>query len=154
MREEPSGTIDQPQTKKSKRSQTISLVLLAGAAATAFGLGHLDPSQEDEDVLVYAGSDACIAERIRSDAECRSEYETARAAYPTAAPRYSDRTGCESHHGPDHCVAGESVTEAARGRFLPRMAAYMIGRRAEQGFAPQPVFEHAPRDAAQAHSGG
>lgn len=135
--------IDGSRTR-SKRSQTVSLVLIAGAGAAALGLGSLDPSQREEDVLVYADAAACAAEAIRPAEECRSEYAVARAAYPTAAPRYASLPDCEGHHGPLHCRPGGEVSEQARDRYLPRMAGYMIGRRAAQGLAPQPVFDHAP----------
>lgn len=149
------------QRTRSKRSQTVSLVLVAGAGAAALGLGRLDPSQREEDVLVYADAAACTAEGIRPEAECRDEYAIARQAYPTAAPRYASLVDCEGHHGRDHCLPGSEVDGSgsveARPGFLPRMAGYLIGRRASQGIAPQPVFDHAPRSghaaAATGHGG-
>ena len=91
------------------RSQTVTLVMLAGAGAAALGLGHLDPSQDEEDVLVYANPEACIAGRIRMEADCRSEYLAARAIYPESAPRYATLLDCEAHHGAHHCLPGASV---------------------------------------------
>lgn len=144
--------------RTSKRSQTVSLVLLAGAGAAAIGLGSIDPTQREEDVLVYADSEACILAKVRTEADCRSEYVRARAAYPRVAPRYASLAECERHHGPAHCVQGDTVTEDARDKALPRMAAYLIGRTPQQEIEPQPLFEHAPRDqASQAgvtHAGG
>ncbi|GEP00989.1 DUF1190 domain-containing protein [Methylobacterium haplocladii] len=135
-----------------KRSRTVSLVLLAGAGVAAFGFAHFDPSQDEEDVRFYAGPSDCIDARLRSSAECLSEYETARALYPTAAPRYASSGTCEAHHGLGRCVTGESVTEAARGQYLPLMAGYMIGLTADQNLPPQPVYDHAPQG--EALSGG
>ena len=130
-----------------KRSRTVSLVLVAGAAAAALGLARLDPSQDEEDTLVYPSAEACAVEGVRPASECDADYATARAAYPAAAPHYPDLAACESHHGPGHCVAA--------GTYVPRMAGYLIGRRAEQEIAPQPVYEHAPDAAyASAHGGG
>lgn len=139
-----------------KRSRTVSLVLLAGAGVMAYGLAHLDPSQDEEDVRVYPGPSDCINARLRDAPDCQSAYETARALYPTAAPRYASTGACEAHHGPGHCVAGESVTEDARGQFLPLMAGYVIGAAAAQNLPPQPVYDHAPQDEAHAgtHGGG
>jgi uncharacterized protein YgiB involved in biofilm formation len=142
-----------PASPKTKRSQTVSLVLLATAGAAAVSLGAVDPSQREEDVLVYPNPEACIAGRIRPESECRSEYEIARRAYPEAAPRYSTRSDCEAHHGPGHCLSGETVSSTARGRHVPVMAGYLIGRSAAQGLTPQPVYDHAPNKAVQAHSG-
>lgn len=120
----------------------------------ALALGRFDESQREEDVLVYAGPSECIMGRVRDAASCQSEYETARKAYPDVAPRYESTATCEAHHGPSHCLSGDSVTAAASGKFVPRMAGYMIGRRAEQGLPAQPVFEHAPRDPAHAAGHG
>ncbi|AWN41858.1 DUF1190 domain-containing protein [Methylobacterium durans] len=137
-----------------KRSQTISLLLLCGAGAAAIGLGALDPSQREEDVLVYPSAEACAAGRIRTDADCRRDYATARAAYPSAAPRYSSEPACESHHGRGHCLADTAAGLAPGGRYLPVMAGYVIGRRAEQDLPPQPVFDHAPEAAGHGGGGG
>jgi uncharacterized protein YgiB involved in biofilm formation len=154
MSEDPATDRAAPPGAPSKRSQTVSLVLVAGAAATALGLGHLDPSQSEESVLVYASADACAAEAIRAAAECREAYGVARAAYPTAAPRYDGLAACEGHHGAGHCVPGETVAPDASGRYLPRMAGYMIGRSADQNIVPQPVFEHRPGTGGHAGHGG
>lgn len=126
------------------RSKAVTLVLLAGAGATALALGHVDPSQDEEDVLVYPNPQACIAGRIRIEADCQSEYLTARAAYPEAAPRYATLANCEDHHGALHCLPGDTVAASAKGRFVPVMAGYVIGRRGDQGLEPQPVYDHAP----------
>ncbi|WP_244477892.1 MULTISPECIES: DUF1190 domain-containing protein [unclassified Methylobacterium] len=141
------------------RSQTVTLVMLAGAGAAAFGLARLDPSQDEESVLVYANADACIAGTRRTEEDCRSEYLTARAAYPEVAPRYATVTDCEAHHGPSHCLPGDGVAVSAAGRFVPRMAGYVIGRRIDQNLPPQPIFDHAPNSEAShsgsaGHSGG
>lgn len=137
-----------------KRSQTVSLVLVAGAGLAALALGRVDESQREEDVLVYAGPSDCITDRIRDALSCQSEYETARKLYPDLAPRYSTVLDCETHHGTGHCLAGANVTAEAAGKSVPRMAGYLIGRRVEQGVQPQPVFEHAPQRASQSGHGG
>ncbi|WP_375462418.1 DUF1190 domain-containing protein [uncultured Methylobacterium sp.] len=136
-----------------KRSTTVTLVLVAGAGATALALGRCDPSQREEDVLVYLNPDACIAGGIRTEPECRSAYAGARAAYPEAAPRYESEAGCEAHHGAGHCLTGSVVAESATGRFVPILAGYVIGRRAEQDLDPQPVYDHAPNPSSAAYSG-
>lgn len=136
------------------RSRTVTLVMLTGAGAAAFGLAHIDPSQDEEDVLVYTDAAACTADKIRQDEECQSTYLTARAAYPEAAPRYDTMQACESHHGPGHCLTGGSVATSASGRFVPRMAGYVIGRRWDQDLMPQPIYEHAPDQRAESHGTG
>lgn len=151
------STNDTPKPPRIMRSQTVTLVLLAGAGAAALWLGHVDPSQDEEDVLIYPEADACIAGRIREPDDCRNEYRTARAAYPESAPRYDTAGDCEAHHGLGHCVPGDTVAASATGRFVPVMAGYVIGRRAEQGLTPQPVYDHAPTERSTGHgaaSGG
>lgn len=136
-----------------KRSTTVTLVLVAGAGVTALALGRCDPSQREEDVLVYASPDACIAGGIRTEADCRSQYAGAREAYPEAAPRYGSFAECEAHHGAGHCLTGADVAASATGRFVPVLAGYVIGRRAEQALEPQPVYDHAPNPSGAAYSG-
>ncbi|MCF4126181.1 DUF1190 domain-containing protein [Methylobacterium sp. SyP6R] len=140
--------------RRSKRSATISLVLVAGAGAAAFALARLDSSQRDEDVLVYGSLGACIAERVRSAQACTEAEAAARAAYAASAPRYETLADCERHHGPGGCVPGETVTAAAQGRFLPAMAAFMMGRTDEQDLPVQPLYAHAPQEERHAHGGG
>lgn len=136
-----------------KRSTTVTLVLMAGAGATALALGRCDPSQREEDVLVYRNPDTCISAGIRTEADCRSQYASAREAYPEAAPRYGSMTECEEHHGAGHCLAGDVVAPSASGRFVPTLAGYVVGHRAEQALEPQPVYDHAPNPASAAYSG-
>lgn len=139
---------------RSKRSQTVTLVLLAGAGASAFVLTQVDPSQREEDVLVYADSEACAAGGVRTEPDCRRDYATARAAYPESAPRYATLTECEAHHGAHRCLLGREVAASATGQFVPIMAAFLLGRRLEQELAPQPVYDHRPDEAAQGFHGG
>jgi uncharacterized protein YgiB involved in biofilm formation len=154
---ETGGSARPIEPRRSKRSQTVSLVLLCGAGATAVALARIDPSQREEDVLVYATPDACAAGRIRTEADCRRDYDIARQAYPDAAPRYPSPDACERHHGAGHCLPGESAGLREGGRTIPMMAGYVIGRRPEQDLPPQPVFDPAPQERASqgaGHAGG
>lgn len=143
-----------PIERPSKRSTTVALVLVAGAGATALALGRCDPSQREEDVLVYRDPEACIGGGLRTEADCRSAYATALAAYPDGAPRYPSLVDCEGHHGAGHCVEGTAVAASAAGRFVPILAGYAVGRLAEQALAPQPLYDHRPDQAGIASSGG
>lgn len=142
-----------PERGRFKRSESVTLVLLAGAGAAAWGLARIDSSQREEDVLVYASPEACIAARLRTEADCRSQYATARLAYPGAAPRYETEAACRAHHGSGHCVPGESVGPQAAGRFVPVMAGYVVGRTPEQDLDPQPIYDHSPTGSG-GHGGG
>ncbi len=143
-------------TPPTKRSHSVTLVLMAGAGATALGLAQIDRSQREEDVLVYPNPDACSAAGIRTEVDCRRDYALARAAYPEGAPRYATEAQCEGHHGRFHCLPGRLVAPNATGKFVPMMAAFLVGRRPEQDLPPQPVYDHRPGESSggTAHGGG
>jgi uncharacterized protein YgiB involved in biofilm formation len=147
------GGAHESEPRRAKRSQAVSLVLLCGAGVTAVALARIDPSQREEDVLVYATPEACAAGRIRTEADCRRDYAIARQAYPDTAPRYPSLDACERHHGAGHCLPGERAGLREGGLSIPMMAGYVIGRRPEQDLPPQPVFDHAPADES-AHGAG
>lgn len=143
--------------RRSKRSQTVSLVLLVGAGAAAWALGRADPSQREEDALVYPTEEGCAAATLRSAEECGSAFREARALYPRIAPRYATNAECETHHGPGGCLAGGGVASEAAGWFIPVMSGVMLGRTAAQGLPVQPLFPHRPeerREASGGHGGG
>ncbi|AMB47998.1 DUF1190 domain-containing protein [Methylobacterium sp. AMS5] len=122
----------------SKRSQTVSTVLVASAGLAALGLGSLERTVPSKDVLVYADVTACAADGIRPADECRSDYATARAAYPSTAPHYGSPAECEEHHGSSHCLPDPDAPP----HFVPRMAGFLLGRRASDWVTPEPVYEH------------
>jgi len=134
---------DAVEARRRKRSVAISLVLVAGAGSAALVLAGLDPSQEEEDALVYANPAACVAQGLRDAEACRTDHAAAVAAHASSAPRYLTLDECRAHHGPDGCVAGETVAADAAGFFVPVMAAYLLGRTAEQALPPQPLYRHA-----------
>ena len=137
-----------------KRSQAISLVLLAGAGAAAFGIAALDPSQDEEDVLIYRTAQECGDAKVRPGKDCSDEFDLAEGLYRTAAPRYGDRPTCEAHHGPGHCRPSEELGQGGEpGSYSPVLAAYMIGRSGAQQVPPQPLYEHKPEDE-EPHTGG
>src|SRR5689334_345062 len=125
-----------------KRSQKLSLVLLAGAGVAAYAVARHDPSQQEEDALIYRSEQECVDARLRSPAECHGGYEAARASYSATAPRYETLEDCQKHHGRNHCVGGATATPSAAAYFVPIMAAYMIGRTAAQNMPAQPLYQH------------
>src|SRR4051812_36610470 len=139
-----------------KRSQTLSLVLLAGAGVAAYAVARHDPSQRGEDALIYRSEQECVEARLRSPADCHDGFEAAGAAHATSAPRYQALADCESHHGRGSCVGGAAATPQAAAHFVPVMAAYMIGRTAPQAMPPQPPYPHRDdqRDPAEGGRGG
>jgi uncharacterized protein YgiB involved in biofilm formation len=139
--------------RRSKRSATISLVLLAGAGAAALLLARRDPSQREEDALVYGNDGACIAGGVRPADECVTEYRAALDSYAASAPRYPTDADCERHHGPGGCTPRTGDTAGDAASFVPLMAGYMIGRTAAQGLPAQPLYRHAPEEERPASGG-
>ncbi|MGU3538991.1 DUF1190 domain-containing protein [Methylobacterium sp. A54F] len=139
--------------RRTKRSATISLVLIAGAGAAALLLARRDPSQREEDALVYDTDGACIAGGVRPADECVSEYRTALDSYAASAPRYPTNADCERHHGPGGCTVGTGDPPGGPASFVPLMSGYMIGRTAAQGLPPQPLYRHAPEEERQSVAG-
>ena len=143
--------------RRTKRSITVSLVLIAGAGAAAFLLARRDPSQREEDALVYDTEGACIAGGVRPADACVAAYRAALDSYASSAPRYPTQADCEHHHGPGGCIARTDDGPGDALGFVPLMAGYMIGRDAAQGLPAQPLYRHAPdeeRPASQGGSGG
>lgn len=137
---------DRGTARRTKRSATVSLVLLVGAGATALTLAHRDPSQREEDALVYGNDGECIAQGVRPADECIAEYRAALARYATSAPRYATMEDCERHHGPGGCTAASDDPPGGATAFVPLMAGYMIGRTASQDLPVQPLYRHAPEE--------
>lgn len=131
-----------PDRAATKRSQTVSTVLVAGAGLAALSLGSLDRTIPGRDVLVYADVTACAADAIRAADDCRSAYDVARAAYPSSAPHYESLPRCEQHHGSNRCETDGAVDLPDPMRFVPRMAGYLLGRTAADGVTPEPVYDH------------
>ncbi|MEH3144891.1 MAG: DUF1190 domain-containing protein [Methylobacterium frigidaeris] len=129
----------------SKRSQTVSLVLVVGAGVAALALGRRDPSQREEDMLVYGSLDACLGQGLRSAGDCEAADGEARGLYPRLAPRYPSRGDCEAHHGCAGCTEGGGVSADAAGSFVPVLSGFMLARNPDQGAPVQPLFRHETR---------
>nr|WP_301302240.1 DUF1190 domain-containing protein [Methylorubrum extorquens] len=112
--------------------------MVASAGLAALGLGSLERTAPSKDVLVYVDAAACAADGIRPAEECRSDYATARAAYPSTAPHYDSAAECEGHHGSSHCLPDPNTLPQS----VPRMAGFLLGRRASDWVTPEPVYEH------------
>ncbi|WP_288581678.1 DUF1190 domain-containing protein [uncultured Methylobacterium sp.] len=149
---DPGKDAEAESVRRMKRSATISLVLVAGAGAAAFGLARLDSSQREEDALVYGNVGACIAEGLRKPEDCTGAEAAARRAYAATAPRYETLADCERHHGRGGCVPGATVTAEAQDRSLPAMAGFMLGPEG-QDLPAQPLYAHAPEEEREAQGG-
>lgn len=138
-----------------KRSQSLSLLLLATVGASAFALAKRDPSQKEEDALVYRSEQQCAAAKVRTPEECRAAYQEARAAALAKAPRYVNRSDCERHHGRDHCEHSTGFSSGyTSSHYIPRLSAFMMGRTAAQNMPVQPLYRHQEEPGQESHSGG
>lgn len=152
---EAASDAEEESLRSSKRSAAISLVLIAGVGAAAYGLSRLEAGRRNEDALIYRSRDACLADRVRSTQDCTDAEAVARAAYAATAPRYETLEDCERHHGrATGCIPGETVTAAAQDRFLPVMAAFMMALNPEQNLPVQPLYPHTPEEERPAQGGG
>ncbi len=125
-----------------KRSQAVSLVLTAGAAAAAVTLAVRDISQREEDALIYRTEAECTRLAWRPVQGCREAFAVARAAYPATAPRYEAKADCERRHGAGACEATLPAAGSPRPHHVPAMAGVLLGRSADQNLPPQPVYRH------------
>ncbi|HEX2727330.1 MAG TPA: DUF1190 domain-containing protein [Beijerinckiaceae bacterium] len=130
------------------------MLLVAGAGVAAVGLARHDPSQREEDTLIYRSTQHCIDARQRSPGDCRAAYDMARSEHGKAAPRYEAKEDCERHHGRGGCqdAALPGQTTLA---FVPALAGYMMGRTAAQNLPVQPLYRHVEKGRdEERHAGG
>jgi uncharacterized protein YgiB involved in biofilm formation len=125
-----------------KRSQAVSLILLAGVGVAAVKLAEGDPTQLEEDALIFPSAENCIDSRIRTPVDCRAAGEEAQKEAARVAPRYADQADCERHHGPG-CRA---VENAAGPMFVPALAGFMMGRFPHQSMPTQPLYNHVTQE--------
>ncbi|MGU3359974.1 DUF1190 domain-containing protein [Methylobacterium sp. M6A4_1b] len=129
-----------------KRSETVTLILLAGAGAASVALARIDPTQRMEDIRVYPNAEACGLGRVRTVEDCRAEYAEALRTYATAAPAYPTRDLCEAQHGIGQCRRRDTAAQPGDESFVPLMVAYAVGLTAAQELEPQPLFRNAGAD--------
>lgn len=121
----------QAKTRRQKRSQIATLVLM-GAAPIA--ILALDPLHQE--VQVFQDIDACQSV-FRHDANyCQALYTAAAARHATMAPSYDDKAQCETdftHVTDSSCQEGwcsDSVLSGCEvstdGSFRPQFSAFMV----------------------------
>ncbi len=131
-----------------KRSKKVALVLMMPAATMLM----TSCGEEREQALVFNTLEECVQSGFSTDAECKANFETAKALHPEVAPKYKDKAQCEAEYGVGHC---ETATgSSSSGMFMPMMMGFMAGQMfnrpsANQSLPPQA----APAHAAQQSSG-
>ena len=119
-----------------KRSQVVSLVLLAGVGVAAVKLAERDPSQQEEDALVFTSAQACLESGLSTAIDCRAAAATAEDEAAKKAPRYLNQAQCERQHGAE-CRA---LTEPGVTVFVPPVAGFIMPRSVNQNFPVQPLY--------------
>ncbi|MFL1456286.1 DUF1190 domain-containing protein [Marinobacter sp. GN3S48] len=101
----------QPRTRRQKRSQAATLVLMG---ATPFAVLGLDPLHTD--VRVFQNLQACQAALSSAPGYCESLDAEAASRHPEMAPRYTSRHQCEADFahvtGEESCASGWCSTES------------------------------------------
>jgi uncharacterized protein YgiB involved in biofilm formation len=119
-----------------KRSQVVSLVLLAGVGVAAVKLAERDPSQQEEDALIFTSAQACMESGLSTAIDCRAAAATAEDEAAKKAPRYLNQGQCERQHGSE-CRA---TTEPGVTVFVPPLAAFLMPPSVNQNFPVQPLY--------------
>jgi uncharacterized protein YgiB involved in biofilm formation len=68
--------------------------------------------------------------------DCKAQFEVARTAHETQAPKYADKAMCEQEFGTGNCETKETPGTSGDGGssfFMPMMMGYMMGSSGNQG---------------------
>lgn len=106
-----------------KRSMSVSLLLMGTAALTACG-------QKEDTVQIYKDIDTCIAGRVFSADECRSQFAAAETERQQNAPAYETAANCEKDYGVNNCQPTTTAHQSGTGHFIPLLAGYLVGNAA------------------------
>lgn len=120
--------------RRRKRSQAVGLTAV-GAVAMLSGCDS-GPSEEElsremfgptTEVSMFRNSAECTASGEYDAATCDEAQSTAWNADTNSAPRFEDRSDCESQFGYGNCRTGGS------GYFMPMMTGFIIGNMLNSG---------------------
>lgn len=75
----------------------------------------------EERIRIYSSMEECVADKGQE--ACSSGWDKATEEHRKTAPRYTDRSACESTYGRCEARKNESGTDV----FLPLMAGFMLG---------------------------
>ncbi|CAM3688887.1 DUF1190 domain-containing protein [Rheinheimera salexigens] len=147
-----------------KRSKTARLIMMVPAA----GLMLTGCGEEPVEVQVYNTPDECAA-FYNPPAQCQAAFAEAKALHPQVAPRYHNKTECETDFGSGQCesapiIASNSIqtgsetapqaqSQQSSGFFMPMMMGFMAGQMLNRGGlggqAPQAATKNASPVASQ-----
>jgi len=106
-----------------KRSVSVSLLLMGTAALTGCG-------EKDDTVQIYKDVNACIAGKVFSADECRSDFAAAETERQKNAPAYETAANCEKDYGANNCQPTTTTHQSGTGHFIPFLAGYLVGNAA------------------------
>ena len=112
-----------------KRSKKTALVLMV-PVATLFLAGCGEESQQ---ALVFSDPSECSAAGLNDTAQCNAEFAAAKALHPQVAPKYLDKTECETDFGAGNCETAPQQTTSGGSVFMPMMMGYMMGQMMNRG---------------------
>jgi uncharacterized protein YgiB involved in biofilm formation len=143
-----------------KRSKTARLIMMVPAA----GLILTGCGEEAVEVQVYNTPDECAA-YYNPPAQCQAAFAEAKALHPQVAPRYSNKTECETDFGRGQCESApviasnatqtepQAQSQQSSGFFMPMMMGFMAGQMLNRGGlagqAPQTATKSATPVASQ-----
>lgn len=112
-----------------KRSKKTALVLMVPVATLLLaGCG-----EESQQALVFSDPSECSAAGLNDTAQCNAEFAAAKALHPQVAPKYLDKTECETDFGAGNCETAPQQTTSGGSVFMPMMMGYMMGQMMNRG---------------------
>ena len=131
-------------TMKRKRSSSVKLLLMGAAPLALAGC------EAQQDAVLYANAQECIAGGQLDAAKCEQLYQQAQNENERVAPRYSRYEECVRDFGEGMC----NKNPTSGGFFIPFVQGMLIGNLLSGGGAyyPQPVYR--PRNGGWTTPGG
>lgn len=115
-----------------KRSRKAALMVMV-PAATTFLLASC-AREEPVETAVYETAEQCAG--FYNPEQCLADFNAAKALHPQVAPKYTDKTSCETDFGVGNCEV-PATTEPAQTTaaasssgsfFMPMMMGFMAGQ--------------------------
>lgn len=108
-----------------KRSKKVALILMV--PTTTFMLASC--GEDPKEVVVFNNPNECASMVSTMSAEqCIADYQAAKALHPQVAPKYANKSECETDFGAGQCETAPPQTTGSSGFFMPMMMGYMAGQ--------------------------
>jgi uncharacterized protein YgiB involved in biofilm formation len=123
-----------------KRSKKVALLLMA--PLTTLMLAGC--SEEPVDALVFNNAEECAASGQLSKEQCKKDYAEAKKVNAAVAPKYANKSECETDFGVGKCETAPAQAGSSSGFFMPMMMGYMMGQMFNRQGATQQPFSTKP----------